>query len=134
MAHLVVHELLVELLVELLKIQERSNEKGGQIIKQRCSSSVRVRARLLPPGRAAAVAGRMRPGGVRALEDDLEEDSSKSRSSKAKPPSHRNIPAWEDAMAFIVDGNLQTRTERRPASSRAGDRGRPRGRRKKKKS
>ncbi len=77
------------------------------------------------------------------LEDDLEEDctlaspedgSSRSRSSKAKPPSHRNIPAWEDAMAFIVDGNLQTRTERRPASSRSGDRGRPRGRRKKKKS
>ena len=77
------------------------------------------------------------------VKEDLEEDgtlaspaegSSRSRSSKAKPPSHRNIPAWEDAMAFIVDGNLQTRTERRPASSRSGDRGRSRGRRKKKKS
>jgi len=77
------------------------------------------------------------------VKDDLEEDrtlvsptesGSKPRSSKAKPPSHRNIPAWEDAMAFIVDGNLQTRTERRPTSSRSGDRGRPRGRRKKKKS
>ena len=77
------------------------------------------------------------------VKDDLEEDrtlasptesGSKPRSSKAKPPSHRNIPAWEDAMAFIVDGNLQARTERRPTSSRSGDRGRPRGRRKKKKS
>ena len=60
------------------------------------------------------------------------EAGSRSRSSKAKPPSHRNIPAWEDAMAFIVDGNLQTRTERRQTSSRSGGRGRPRGRRKKK--
>ena len=60
------------------------------------------------------------------------EAGSKPRSSKAKPPSHRNIPAWEDAMAFIVDGNLQTRTERRQTTPRAGGRGRPRGRRKKK--
>ena len=60
------------------------------------------------------------------------EAGSKPRSSKAKPPSHRNIPAWEDAMAFIVDGNLQARTERGQTSPRAGGRGRPRGRRKKK--
>jgi hypothetical protein len=74
-------------------------------------------------------------------EDDSEDDrtvvspgetDSKPRSSKAKPPSHRNIPAWEDAMAFIVDGNLQTRTERQQTTPRAGGRGRPRGRRKKK--
>jgi hypothetical protein len=45
----------------------------------------------------------------------------------------RSIPSWEDAIGFIVDSNLQTRSERRPPRPGPRDgssRGRSRGRRK----
>ncbi|MEX2308701.1 MAG: hypothetical protein WD738_13965 [Pirellulales bacterium] len=48
--------------------------------------------------------------------------------------AQRTIPSWEEAIGFIVDSNMQTRSQRRPPSrphSRTNSaRGRPRGRRK----
>jgi hypothetical protein len=56
-------------------------------------------------------------------------------SDQGLPPSHRNIPSWDEAIGMIVDANLQTRTERRRSSpqrsgnSRGQRGGRGRGRR-----
>jgi hypothetical protein len=47
--------------------------------------------------------------------------------------AQRAIPSWEEAIGFIVDTNMQSRSQRRPPSrsqSRGPARGRPRGRRK----
>jgi hypothetical protein len=61
---------------------------------------------------------------------DGEQTSTHSRSLSA---AQRAIPTWDDAIGFIVDSNLQNRSQRRPPSrsdSRgSSSRGRPRGRR-----
>jgi ribonuclease E len=45
--------------------------------------------------------------------------------------AQRAIPSWDDAIGFIVDSNMQSRSQRRPAPrSGNGPRGRSRGRRK----
>jgi hypothetical protein len=48
--------------------------------------------------------------------------------------AQRAIPSWDDAIGFIVDSNMQNRSQRRPPSrsdSRGGSpRGRSHGRRK----
>lgn len=58
--------------------------------------------------------------------------------SRPVPPSHRNLPSWEEAISVIVEANQQTRSERQRSprsSTRSGsNRGRPRGGRRKKKS
>jgi hypothetical protein len=75
-------------------------------------------------------------------EEDGDEDAlatgegeAQTTSSRAVPPSHRNIPSWEEAMGVIVEANLGSRSERKRSSGsspRGGShRGRPRGRRKK---
>ena len=51
--------------------------------------------------------------------------SGRTKSAKSKVPSHRNIPAWEEAVGFIVDSNLQSRDQRRRSSPRNSGRGRP---------
>lgn len=65
-----------------------------------------------------------------------DEVEAKATSGRAVPPSHRNIPTWQEAIGMIVETNLGDRTERKRSprsSTRAGShRGRPRGRRKKK--
>jgi ribonuclease E len=69
-------------------------------------------------------------------EEDGEADGEEGRSDRAVPPSHRNIPTWEDAIGVIVDANRQNHSERKrsPHSSPRGGSsrgGRSRGRRKK---
>jgi hypothetical protein len=41
----------------------------------------------------------------------------------------RSIPSWDEAIGYIVDSNLQTRSQRRPSSQSGSQRGRSRGRR-----
>jgi hypothetical protein len=53
--------------------------------------------------------------------------------SRGRSTLQRAIPTWDEAIGFIVDSNMQTRSERRPPSRSGsrdnGGRGRPRGRR-----
>jgi ribonuclease E len=63
--------------------------------------------------------------------DDPEGAANGSHRSKA---AQRSIPSWEEAIGFIVDSNMQSRSQRRPAqrgdSRGKPSRGRSRGRRK----
>jgi hypothetical protein len=54
-------------------------------------------------------------------------DGSDSDGSKV---AQKTIPTWEEAIGFIVDCNMQSRSQRRPPSRGTGSRGRSRGRRK----
>jgi ribonuclease E len=55
-----------------------------------------------------------------------DDDAAENGRSKA---AQRTIPSWEEAIGFIVDTNMQTRSQRRPPS-RSTSRGRSRSRRK----
>jgi hypothetical protein len=57
-------------------------------------------------------------------DSDVEHAPSQSRSLSA---AQRAIPSWEDAIGFIVDSNMQNRSQR-PRPSRADSRGNSRGR------
>jgi hypothetical protein len=48
-------------------------------------------------------------------------------SSHGRSVLQRSIPSWDEAIGFIVDANMQTRTRQRPASSSGGQRGGGRG-------
>jgi hypothetical protein len=69
-------------------------------------------------------------------EDDIEESlegADGAGSSRGRSVLQRAIPSWEEAIGFIVDSNLQSRSQRRPPSRPGGPdrgRGRSRGRRK----
>jgi hypothetical protein len=69
------------------------------------------------------------------LGDDADDDDSAPREggSRGRGALARAIPTWDEAIGYIVDSNLQTRSERRPpprsGSRDGGGRGRPRGRR-----
>jgi hypothetical protein len=63
---------------------------------------------------------------VNGAADESENGQTLSGRSKA---AQRAIPSWEEAIGFIVDSNMQNRSQRRP-SSRGESRGRSRGRRK----
>jgi ribonuclease E len=72
-------------------------------------------------------------------DEDGDGDTGEERSSSGRviPPSHRNMPTWEEAIGVIVETNLQTRSERkrspRPSSQGGSSRGgRSRGGRRKK--
>jgi ribonuclease E len=69
-------------------------------------------------------------------DSDLEDSAGEqvASSSRSLSAAQRAIPSWDDAIGFIVEANMQTRSQRRPPSrpdSRGGSsRGRSRGRRK----
>jgi hypothetical protein len=65
---------------------------------------------------------------------DVEGDENGAqRSGRSRASLQRSIPSWDEAIGFIVDANMQSRSQRRPsgpAGSRSGSpRGRSRGRR-----
>jgi hypothetical protein len=60
---------------------------------------------------------------------DGTEDSA-SRSARSRAALQRSIPSWEEAIGFIVDVNMQSRSQRRQPGQSSSSRGRPRGRRK----
>jgi ribonuclease E len=69
--------------------------------------------------------------------DDDEEDAGDELNGDATPArgrsaGHRSIPSWEEAIGFIVETNMQSRSQRRPAGG-SGQRGRPRGGRRRRK-
>jgi hypothetical protein len=71
------------------------------------------------------------PGNGAFMADDTDpvagvDDTENGRSKAAQ----RTIPSWEEAIGFIVDTNMQTRSQRRPPSRGPSSRGRSRGRRK----
>jgi ribonuclease E len=60
-------------------------------------------------------------------------ENGNQRSGRSRAALQRSIPSWDEAIGFIVDANMQSRSQRRPAGppgSRGGSpRGRSRGRR-----
>lgn len=58
--------------------------------------------------------------------DGAEIESANSNHTKAQ----RSIPSWDEAIGFIVETNMQSRSQRRPPSRGGAARGRSRGRRK----
>jgi ribonuclease E len=73
--------------------------------------------------------------GAEQTDEGFDADRSNSGFSEAagrgKSAVQRAIPSWDEAIGFIVDSNMQSRSQRRPPSrSGNGYRGRPRGRRK----
>lgn len=73
----------------------------------------------------------------RSADDEGDEDSAEAdqfASGRGKLALQRSIPSWEEAIGFIVETNMQNRSQRRPSGptgSRASSpRGRSRGRRK----
>jgi hypothetical protein len=69
-------------------------------------------------------------------EDSASENGDGSATGEAgaggRSAGHRSIPSWEDAIGMIVDANLQARPQRR-SSGGSGQRGRPRGGRRRRK-
>jgi hypothetical protein len=65
--------------------------------------------------------------------DDVEGGENGNQRSARRAALQRSIPSWDEAIGFIVDANMQSRSQRRPAGpagSRGGSpRGRSRGRR-----
>jgi ribonuclease E len=63
-------------------------------------------------------------------DSDLEgfDDEESSRDSRAMTAAQRAIPSWDDVIGFIVDSNMQTRTQRRPPGRSESRGGSPRGR------
>jgi hypothetical protein len=57
-------------------------------------------------------------------------DDGASRSARSRAALQRSIPSWEEAIGFIVDVNMQSRSQRRPSGTSGPSRGRSRGRRK----
>jgi hypothetical protein len=57
-----------------------------------------------------------------------------TRSARSRASLQRSIPSWDEAIGYIVDVNMQARSQRRPSghtgSRTNSSRGRPRGRRK----
>jgi hypothetical protein len=70
------------------------------------------------------------------LEGDDESDDvvTGADAPRGRSVLQRSIPSWDEAIGYIVDSNMQTRTQRRPPSRPGsrdqGGRGRSRGRRK----
>jgi hypothetical protein len=66
--------------------------------------------------------------------DESEVDLGAGQAGRSRSAAQRAIPTWDEAIGFIVDSNMQSRSQRRPPSrsdSRGnGPRGRSRGRRK----
>jgi hypothetical protein len=66
-------------------------------------------------------------------EDGDDDDMVEGGGSRTRSTLQRAIPTWDEAIGFIVDSNMQTRSERRPPSRSGsrdnGGRGRSRGRR-----
>jgi ribonuclease E len=74
-------------------------------------------------------------GGVEGASSDLDVDDANGDAAengiRTKSAAAKAIPSWDEAIGFIVDSNMQSRSQRRPPSrSGNGHRGRPRGRRK----
>jgi hypothetical protein len=65
--------------------------------------------------------------------DDEGDGDDMESGSRGRSTLQRAIPTWDEAIGFIVDSNMQTRSERRPPSRSGsrdnGGRGRSRGRR-----
>jgi hypothetical protein len=57
-------------------------------------------------------------------------DDGASRSARSRAALQRSIPSWDEAIGFIVDVNMQSRSQRRPSGGANSPRGRSRGRRK----
>lgn len=70
-----------------------------------------------------------------AERDDADSDLETAGDARARSAAQRAIPSWDDAIGFIVDTNMQSRSQRRPPSrsdSRGNSsRGRSRGGRRK---
>jgi hypothetical protein len=62
--------------------------------------------------------------------EDVDELQPESDSDTERPtrPSHRNIPAWEEAVSIIVDANIEARASRPKAGRSRSRGGRGRGR------
>jgi ribonuclease E len=56
--------------------------------------------------------------------DDTDADEETSGASRSMSPAQRAIPSWDEAIGFIVDSNMQSRSQRRPPS-RSDSRGGP---------
>lgn len=67
--------------------------------------------------------------------DDGDDEMAGAGPSRSRSVLQRAIPSWDEAIGFIVDTNMQSRTQRRPPSRGGprdnGGRGRPRGGRRK---
>jgi ribonuclease E len=53
-----------------------------------------------------------------------------SRAARSRAALQRSIPSWDEAIGFIVDVNMQSRSQRRQSGHGSSPRGRSRGRRK----
>jgi hypothetical protein len=63
-------------------------------------------------------------------DSDDSTDDGVARSARSRAALQRSIPSWEEAIGFIVDVNMQSRSQRRQPGQSSSPRGRPRGRRK----
>ncbi|MEX2317630.1 MAG: hypothetical protein WD669_10800 [Pirellulales bacterium] len=77
------------------------------------------------------------PDAVATFDDELGEDAGDESNGDAAPArgrsaGHRSIPSWDEAIGIIVETNMQSRSQRRP-SGNSGQRGRPRGGRRRRK-
>jgi hypothetical protein len=63
-------------------------------------------------------------------DSDDSTDDGVARSARSRAALQRSIPSWEEAIGFIVDVNMQSRSQRRQSGQSSSPRGRPRGRRK----
>jgi hypothetical protein len=72
-------------------------------------------------------------GDVIDTEDVEGDENGNQRIGRSRAALQRSIPSWDEAIGFIVDANMQSRSQRRPSGpsgSRSGSpRGRSRGRR-----
>jgi hypothetical protein len=57
-------------------------------------------------------------------------EAGESRSARSRAALQRSIPSWDEAIGFIVDVNMQSRSQRRQSGGSGSPRGRSRGRRK----
>ena len=78
-----------------------------------------------------------------SVDDELDENgdgetSDETRPTRSRTAGHRSIPSWDEAIGMIVANNMQGRTHRRPSTGPggqggSGQRGRPRGGRRRRK-
>jgi hypothetical protein len=66
-------------------------------------------------------------------DDESDETDGGASTSRSRSAGHRGIPSWDEAIGIMVDANMQTRSQRRPTSNGSGQRGRPRGGRRRRK-
>jgi hypothetical protein len=55
-------------------------------------------------------------------------DSDNTSLTRGRSTLQRSIPSWEEAIGFIIDANMQGRSQRRPSSHPGGRSNSPRGR------